>query len=210
MYGTFQNHVVPFGTTNASSHFQRPLEYVLRDLLNESVFIYMDDILIETVNKKTHFDALKGVFERMQAFNLRRNCQKCCFFQKSVEFLGETVSAGGIRIPDWRLIGLETIQRPNNLYQLRRFIGFFYNFSKFMPQFSAKMEIFLEKLREQFTKKGARRVESKINVDWDTESERRLLDLVNAMRSQQNLAFVSQEDKFILVAVRQTILLGGV
>jgi Reverse transcriptase (RNA-dependent DNA polymerase) len=80
VYCTFQYRVVPFGTTNAISHFQRTLEYVLRDLQNESVFVYLDDILIATVDKKTHLDALKGVFERLQAFNLRGNRKKSCFF----------------------------------------------------------------------------------------------------------------------------------
>jgi Reverse transcriptase (RNA-dependent DNA polymerase) len=54
MYGTFQYRIVSFGTMNAQSHFERTLEYVLRDLLNESVFVYQDYILIATVDKKTH------------------------------------------------------------------------------------------------------------------------------------------------------------
>jgi RNase H-like domain found in reverse transcriptase len=71
------------------------------------------------------------------------------------------------------------------------------------------MESSLEKLCRQPTRKGTPHVESKKQVDWDTESEKRFLELVNAMRAQQNLAFVIQDDKFILVTDASNDSFGG-
>jgi RNase H-like domain found in reverse transcriptase len=71
------------------------------------------------------------------------------------------------------------------------------------------MEIFLEKLRGQPTKKGVRRLETKINVDWDTERKKGFLELVQAMQAERNFAFVSQDDKFIMVTDASNHSIGG-
>lgn len=48
--------VMPFGLTNAPAVFQNLINYVLGDMLNKFVFIYLDDILIfsrsETENSR--------------------------------------------------------------------------------------------------------------------------------------------------------------
>jgi Reverse transcriptase (RNA-dependent DNA polymerase) len=48
MYGTFCNRVLLLGTTNAPSHFQRFLEFILSGMLNTNVFVYLDNIMIAT------------------------------------------------------------------------------------------------------------------------------------------------------------------
>ena len=42
----YQFNVMPFGLTNVSATFQRLMNYVLHDYLNDFVVVYLDDILV--------------------------------------------------------------------------------------------------------------------------------------------------------------------
>src|SRR6266498_5180495 len=45
-WGLYQFNEMPFGLTNAPATFQRLMNYVLHDYLNDFVVIYLDDILV--------------------------------------------------------------------------------------------------------------------------------------------------------------------
>ena len=52
--GHFEYLLMPFVLTNAPAVFQNLVNDVLRDFLNRSVFIYLDDILSFSRNKEEH------------------------------------------------------------------------------------------------------------------------------------------------------------
>ncbi|SJL04332.1 uncharacterized protein ARMOST_07698 [Armillaria ostoyae] len=49
-YGSFEWHVMPFGLTNAPAAFQRFVNNIFADMLDVSVVVYLDDILIYSNN----------------------------------------------------------------------------------------------------------------------------------------------------------------
>ena len=53
-YGSFEWNVMPFGLTNAPAAFQRFVNSILMDLLDVSVVIYLDDILIYSQDLESH------------------------------------------------------------------------------------------------------------------------------------------------------------
>ena len=61
--GHFEYLVMPFGLTNAPAVFQNLVNDVLRDFLNHSVFVYLDDILIFSRNKEEHVQHVRQVFQ---------------------------------------------------------------------------------------------------------------------------------------------------
>ncbi len=64
-YGTFEWRVLPFGLNNAPSTFQRVMNMVFWDLLDDCVLVYLDDILIFSKSVEGHKVALRKVFKRL-------------------------------------------------------------------------------------------------------------------------------------------------
>ena len=62
-YGSFEWLVMPFGLTNGPAAFQRFMNDIFRDLLDQCVVVYLDNILIYSNNPKQH---MKHVWEVLQ------------------------------------------------------------------------------------------------------------------------------------------------
>lgn len=63
--GHFEYLVIPFGLTNAPAVFQTLLNDVLRDYLNQSVFVYLDDIPVFSCNLEEHVQHVRQVLQRL-------------------------------------------------------------------------------------------------------------------------------------------------
>jgi len=77
--GHFEYLVMPFGLTNAPAVFQALVNNVLRDFLNWSVFVYLDDILIFSRNIEEHVQHVRQVLQRLLENKLFVKEKKCEF-----------------------------------------------------------------------------------------------------------------------------------
>lgn len=59
--GHYEYQVMPFGLTNAPATFQALINDVLRDLLNRTVFVYIDDILVFSKSMHEHVSHVRQV-----------------------------------------------------------------------------------------------------------------------------------------------------
>ncbi|QRW22561.1 Retrotransposable element Tf2 protein [Rhizoctonia solani] len=64
-YGLFEYLVMPFGLTNAPAAFQHFMNDLFRDLIDVTVVIYLDDILIFSENPEDHPTHVKEVLSRL-------------------------------------------------------------------------------------------------------------------------------------------------
>src|SRR5215216_6758166 len=92
-YGHYQYKVMPFGLTNAPATFQALVQDVLQPLLDISVIVYIDDILIYSQNDQDHTHHVCQVFELLHQHQLYGTMTKCEFFKKSVDYLRHVISA---------------------------------------------------------------------------------------------------------------------
>ena len=74
---------MPFGLINVGATFQRAMDIAFRGLINKSVVVYLDDIMVYSKNRKDHVPHLKAIFERCRWYwislnpkniNLGNNC----------------------------------------------------------------------------------------------------------------------------------------
>ena len=96
--GLFKFLRMPFGLKNAAQCFQRNVHQLLEDL-PFATFIYMDDLIVGSVNKEQHLLDLRCLFQRLKDKGLLLNRKKCELGRASLTFLGHIVNADGISIP---------------------------------------------------------------------------------------------------------------
>ena len=87
-----------FGFKNAPSQFQRVMNHVFFDLLDDCVVIYLDDLLIFSKSVEAHKAALHRVFARLAKHQLYLRPEKCALFLKRVEFLGHVFDHYGVHV----------------------------------------------------------------------------------------------------------------
>ncbi|KAJ3566548.1 hypothetical protein NP233_g6936 [Leucocoprinus birnbaumii] len=88
-YGSFEWLVMPFGLTNAPAAFQWFMNDMFSDLLDISVTVYLDNILIYSNNLNTHCQHVKEVLCHLHKHGLFAKVEKCEFHSKSIKIIKE-------------------------------------------------------------------------------------------------------------------------
>jgi hypothetical protein len=132
---------LPFGLRNATSAFSRCMAHVLSGL-EESVVVYVDDILIFTKENSfdLHLSALKKVFERFRRFNLKLSPKKCIFAAATMNFLGFTIGPEGYTPSLSKVEVIKDLPIPTNVRGIKHVVGMASFFRKHVPNFSTIVE----------------------------------------------------------------------
>jgi Reverse transcriptase (RNA-dependent DNA polymerase) len=108
--GLYQPNVMFFGLTNSPATFQRTMDRVFWDLRNQypgMVFVYMDDILIATIDDlPLHRRIVHEVLDLLEKESFFLKPSKCKFEQKSINYLGIVVRDRKVRIDPTKQNGL--------------------------------------------------------------------------------------------------------
>lgn len=137
-YGSYEFQVMSFGLTNAPSSFMALMHDVLDGLVDKSVVVYLDDIIIFSKGDKfDHQRKLDEVLRRLEKHQLIVNQKKCEFFKTEVDFLGFHISRDGLSTEDVKIKAIRDLSPPSNLKQLRSFIGTMSFYRDFIPNFSS-------------------------------------------------------------------------
>jgi hypothetical protein len=67
---------------------------IFREELDQSVIIYLDDILIYSPNKEQHIKDVERVLEKLRQEHLYAKRTKCEFFKDEIAFLGHLICTG--------------------------------------------------------------------------------------------------------------------
>ena len=112
---------MPFGLSGAPSSFQRLMDKVLRGL--PFVIIYLDDILVHSIDSETHCTHLTTVFKRLSEAGLTLRGQKCHLGQRSVTYLGHTFSSSGMAPDPQKVQSIRQWPQPNTATRRYRAFG---------------------------------------------------------------------------------------
>ena len=134
--GHYQWRVMPFGLTNAPATFQRMINDVLKEAIDEGYAVaYIDDVLIFSRTEEEHIRHVRRVLELLQQHGLRCKRGKCRFGQTGTEYLGHYVSAQGVRPLRDKVEAIREWPQPRTVAEVRRFLGKVGYYRKFIESF---------------------------------------------------------------------------
>jgi transposase InsO family protein len=146
-YGSFEYLVMPFGLCNAPSTFQRLMNHILGDLLDLSVVVYLDDILIFSRQTSDHARHVKEVLQRLRNNRLYCALEKCEFHTTEVEFLGYRISPGGIMMDPAKVQAVTDWPPPTSIRDIQVFLGFANFYRRFIRHYSRVAAPLTDRLR---------------------------------------------------------------
>ena len=95
-HGLFCYNVMPFGLKNVGATYQRLVTKMFRPLLEKTMEVYIDDILLKSKERPDHATHLQQVFELLRTYGMKLNPAKCAFGVSACWFLGFMVTQRGI------------------------------------------------------------------------------------------------------------------
>ncbi|KAF8755279.1 hypothetical protein RHS01_05375 [Rhizoctonia solani] len=117
-YGLFKYLVMPFGLTNAPAAFQHFMNNLFRDLINITVVIYLDNILIFSEDPKDHPAHVREVLSRLMKNQLFCKLSKCHFHVTTVDYLGIVISPAGFSMDQKKIKAVMSWPIPKTVKQL--------------------------------------------------------------------------------------------
>ena len=136
--GQFEFVVMPFGVTNAPSTFQRMMNMLFKDELDNFVLVYLDDILIFSKTLEDHIQHIRQALEKLKEAKLYARLHKCAFFQERVEYLGFDVSYQGIQPSPEKVRTIVEWPQLQSVKDVRSFLGLAGFYRRFIKNFSLK------------------------------------------------------------------------
>ena len=129
--GLYRFKRLPFGIASAPALFQRVMDTILQGV--PGTMCYIDDILVTGATTDVHLRNLDEVLRRLQKYGIRMKRSKCSFLKDAVEYLGHRVDAKGIQATQEKIAAIERAPMPQNVQQLRSFLGLLNYYRKFLP-----------------------------------------------------------------------------
>ncbi|KAL0546059.1 hypothetical protein IC582_015964 [Cucumis melo] len=111
-YGHYEFLIIPFRLTNAPAVFMDLMNRIFHQYLDQFVIVFIDDILVYSVDKKSHEEHLRIVLQTLRDKQLYAKFSKCEFWLNQVVFLGHVVSAGRVNLDLQKVEAVVNWERP--------------------------------------------------------------------------------------------------
>ncbi|GJW63564.1 reverse transcriptase domain-containing protein [Tanacetum coccineum] len=196
-YGMFAYQRKPFGLGNAPGTFQRCMMAIFHDTIEETMEVFMDDLLVFRDSLSSCLFHLDKMLKRCEDTNLVLNWEKCYFMVKEGIVLGHKISKSRIKVDRAKFDGIAKIPHPTSVKGVQSFLGhagfyrrFIQDFSKIVRPMTHLLEkeipyIFSKECIEAFETLKKKLTEAPILVasDWDLPFEIMCVASVPSMRT---------------------------
>ncbi|GBN72465.1 Retrovirus-related Pol polyprotein from transposon 17.6 [Araneus ventricosus] len=135
--GPYEFNKVPFGLCNSPSVFQMFIHHVFRNLLKEGiVIIYMDDIVISSIDELDGLKRLSRVLQTASEYGLELNLKKCNFLKSEIEFLGYIIENSKTSPSLDKTVAVQNFPEPKIGKQVQSLLGLTGYFRKFIQNYA--------------------------------------------------------------------------
>lgn len=195
--GLFKYNRLVFGLSSSPGIFQRIMSNLLSDI--PGVEIFLDDVIIGTSGTwHKHLETLERVFQRLQSHGMRLKKSKCLFMVEEVKYLGYVISKDGIKVDKEKVNAIVKIPRPENVTELRAFLGLVNFYAKFVKNLSSILSPLYELL-----KKG-------VSWNWSVQCEKAMSNVKKILTGAEVLAHYDPDKSLVLTCDASARGIGGV
>jgi len=125
----------------------------------DGVAVIADDILVygegdnEIEAMESHEKNLKQLLERCRKKNIKLNKDKLKLRQKEMPYMGHLLTSKGLKPDPKKISAISSMKAPENVQELKRFLGMVSYLAKFLPSISSETEILrnLDKTNNEWT-----------------------------------------------------------
>ena len=115
--------VMPFGLKNTGATYQRLVNHMFCPQIGQNVKVYVDDMLVKSLDEGSHLDNLQETFETLRRYKMKLNPSKCAFEVSSGKFLGFMVSQKGIEANPDKIQAISDMEPPKNIKEVQFLTG---------------------------------------------------------------------------------------
>jgi len=198
-YGLYEPTVMFFGQCNSPPTFQAFMNHIFADYLAEGwLIIYMDDLMVHSVDLEEHISRVRLVLQRLREHKLGVKLEKCIFCAPQAEYLGLIVGEGQISMDPVKLTAINDWRSPISVSAVRSFMGFCNFYRKFIPDFSNIVQPLIS-----LTKKNA-------PWQWLPDCESSFLKLKEAFLKRPVLCYPDTDLPFFVMTDASLVASGAV
>jgi ribonuclease HI len=188
-----------FGLKNAGATYQRAMNYIFHELIGKIVEIYIDDVVIKSLNHDSHLENVKKTLECTRKHGLKMNPNKCAFGVSAGEFLGFLVHEGGIEVGKKSMKAIDEVVPPTNLKELQSLLGKINFVRRFISNLSQKLLPFSPLLKLKKDQK----------FTWDDEQQKAFDEIKRYMKEPPVLVPSQLNKPFKLYVAADTQTIGS-
>ncbi|KAL0231796.1 hypothetical protein GEMRC1_011200 [Eukaryota sp. GEM-RC1] len=137
-----------FGLKNVSAVFQNTMVEVFKNIPN--VLIYLEDIIVVAKDGKDFLNCPSLILDRCVQRRVKLGKKKCTFLTKDseIKILGSIFQRGTRRIDEDRIDAILSVPIPENIHELRSFIGSINYIRDWLPNISCLLKPLTELLQK--------------------------------------------------------------
>jgi hypothetical protein len=112
------------------------MDIAFHGLINQSVVVYLDDVMVFSKNKEDHLAHLRSILQRCRKYDISLNPKKSLFVVGQGKMLGFIVSNEGMIIDPKRTQVISKLPAPSSKKSMQSFLGQINFVRRFVPSFS--------------------------------------------------------------------------
>ena len=118
--------------------------------IGQNVEVYVNDILVKSLDEEKHLNVLQETFDTLRQYNMKLNPSKCAFGVSSGKFLGFMVSHRGIEANPDKIQAILDMKPPQNIKEIQSLIGRVAVLNRFVSKVTDKCLPFFKVLKKAF------------------------------------------------------------
>jgi len=134
-YGTYKCKVLWEGLCNGPATYQRYMNDVLFDFLDNFCTAYLDDILIYSEDPLEHDLHVRRVLDRLREAGLQADIKKSEFKVTRTKYLGFIISTDGVEVDPAKVEVIKNWEEPKTVKGIQSFLGFCNFYRRFIAQY---------------------------------------------------------------------------